>query len=78
MEVKYRGPSPEERIAARLRNSGDARHADVVAQHGEGPTRTFTNVHHYGSNHAFLRKDESAEAEKDTDARAYNSPERGE
>ena len=48
-EVKYRGPSPEERIAARLRNSGDHAHADVVTHQGEGPTRVNHNIHHCGS-----------------------------
>jgi hypothetical protein len=38
--------SMAERIDKRLRNSGDAKHADVVDQHGRGPTRTITNVHH--------------------------------
>ena len=47
-EVKTRADQPSsmaERIARRLRNSGDAKHADVVAHHGQGPTRTITNVH---------------------------------
>jgi hypothetical protein len=39
----------EERIADRLRNSGDP-HADIVTKHGEGPTRAFTNIHH-SANH---------------------------
>jgi hypothetical protein len=38
--------SMAERIANRLRNSGDVHHADVVATHGTGPTRTNTNIHH--------------------------------
>jgi hypothetical protein len=50
-EVKYNtshhaGATPEARIANRLRNSGDAKHADVVASHGTGPTRTHTNIFH--------------------------------
>ncbi len=51
-EVKYdrfhhAGATPEARIAARLRNSGgtDANH---IVQKGEGPTRTFHNVHNAG------------------------------
>ncbi len=43
----HAGGTPQERIAARLRNSGCD--ADEVAQHGEGPTRTITNIHHSGS-----------------------------
>jgi hypothetical protein len=51
VEVKYRqdhpaGATPEARIAHRLRNSGDTAHADVSVVHGEGPTRTHTNIHH--------------------------------
>jgi hypothetical protein len=52
-EVKYdpnceAGSTPEQRIASRLRNSGDTKHADHVIQKGDGPTRTFTNIHHSG------------------------------
>jgi hypothetical protein len=36
----------EQRVADRLKNSGDAAHADVSVVHGTGPTRTHTNVHH--------------------------------
>ena len=51
MEVKYdrshhSGATPEARIANRLRNSGDAAHADHHAVHGTGPTRTHTNIDH--------------------------------
>jgi hypothetical protein len=47
-EVKYRSDKggPEKRIADRLKNSGDAQHADHVVQKGSSPNRTFTNVHH--------------------------------
>jgi hypothetical protein len=49
METKYdrshhAGATPEARIANRLRNSG-GNDADHIVQKGEGPTRTFTNVH---------------------------------
>jgi len=60
-ETKYNtshhaGATPEARIANRLRNSGDAQHADHHARHGTGPTRTDTNIHHsrnqqYGEGH---------------------------
>jgi hypothetical protein len=43
-EIKLTGPSMEQRIANRLRNSGGG-DADVVVQKGTGPTRTITNVH---------------------------------
>jgi hypothetical protein len=45
VEVKLTGKSMEQRIADRLKNSGDAQHADVVVQKGDGPTRCFTNIH---------------------------------
>jgi hypothetical protein len=47
-EVKYRSDKggPEKRIADRLKNSGDAQHADHVVQKGSGPTRAVTNIHH--------------------------------
>jgi len=47
VEVKYSGKSMEQRVADRLKNSGDPR-ADVHVQKGEGPTRTHTNIHHAG------------------------------
>jgi hypothetical protein len=55
-QVKYTSDKggPEQRIADRLKNSGDTQHADHVVQKGSGPTRTATNLHHsrnrqYGS-----------------------------
>jgi hypothetical protein len=50
VEVKTSGDHPksmEERIAKRLRSSGDPR-ADYIKQMGSGPTRTFTHGHHAG------------------------------
>jgi hypothetical protein len=41
--------SMAERIAKRLRNSGDVKHADVSTSHGTGPTRTYTQIHHSGN-----------------------------
>lgn len=46
-EVKLTGRSMEQRIAARLRNSGGDE-ADVSVTHGSGPTRTITNIHNKG------------------------------
>lgn len=46
--VIYKGKSPEQRIADRLRNSGGDLPADVRAKHGEGARRTFHNIHHSG------------------------------
>jgi hypothetical protein len=53
-EVKYNqnhhaGATPEARIASRLKNSGDEKHADVHAVHGTGPTRTHSNIFHSGN-----------------------------
>ena len=55
-EVKLTGPSMEQRIANRLKNSGDVKHADHSVVHGTGPTRAATNIHHsrnlqYGDGH---------------------------
>ena len=46
--------SMAERVAKRLRNSGDVKHADVTVQKGSSPNRTFTNIHNSG-NHAAPR-----------------------
>ncbi len=73
-EVKYRGLSPEQRIANRLRDSGCP--GDVNTSHGQGPTRVHEHHHFSGQNHAHMRGDESPEQEKDTGARMYNSPEK--
>ena len=40
------GAGPEQRIASRLKNSGDAKHADTVVKTGDSARRTFTNIHH--------------------------------
>lgn len=47
-EIKLTGPSMEQRIHDRLRNSGAGAKPDVSVQKGEGPTRTHTNIHHDG------------------------------
>jgi hypothetical protein len=41
--------SMAERIAKRLRNSGDTANADVTVTQGEGPRRTHTQIHHSAS-----------------------------
>ena len=49
-EVKYTNRyTPEQRIARRLRNSGEGAEPDHVVQNGEGPTRAFTNIHETGN-----------------------------
>jgi len=51
VEVKYtQKGTPEERIAKRLRNSGEGtdHRPDHTAVHGTGPTRTHTNIHNAG------------------------------
>jgi hypothetical protein len=47
VEVKHSGKSMEQRIADRLKPSGDPR-ADYHTQKGDGPTRTHTFGHHAG------------------------------
>jgi DNA-binding transcriptional regulator LsrR (DeoR family) len=65
-ETKYNtnhpaGATTEERIASRLRNSGDAKHADVVTKDGTSPLRTFHNVHHRGSQHGSTTQTDSGD-----------------
>jgi len=47
VEVRHSGKSMEQRLADRLKSSGDPR-ADVVTKHGEGARRTFHHVHFAG------------------------------
>jgi hypothetical protein len=49
-EVKIKGPSMEERIANRLRNSGVGMgtQPDKTIQKGDSPNRLFHNAHHSG------------------------------
>jgi hypothetical protein len=56
MEVKHSGKSMEQRIADRLKTSGDSAHSDHHAVHGTGPTRAHTHIHdtrnqQYGPDH---------------------------
>jgi hypothetical protein len=44
-EIKLTGPSMQERIANRLRNSGEGSGADISVTKGSGPTRVHTNIH---------------------------------
>lgn len=47
-EVKTHRDHPSsmaERIANRLKNSGDTKNADDVVQTGHSPNRVFTNIH---------------------------------
>ena len=46
VEIKHSGKSMEQRVADRLKNSGDTAHADQSVVHGTGPTRAHTNIHH--------------------------------
>jgi hypothetical protein len=59
-EVKYRphhsGNTPEQRIAARYRNSG-CDTADHVIQTGNSPNRLFTNIHSKGQGGSAQRVD---------------------
>jgi hypothetical protein len=47
VEVKQ-AKSTAEKIADRLRNSGDGSNPNVHTVHGEGPTRVHHNIHHSG------------------------------
>ena len=47
VENRLTGKSMEQRLADRLKNSGDPR-ADVTTKHGEGARRTFHNLHFAG------------------------------
>jgi hypothetical protein len=49
VELKHSGKSMEQRVADRLKNSGDTANADHSVVHGTGPTRTHTNIHHGGT-----------------------------
>jgi hypothetical protein len=56
VEVKHSGKSMDQRVADRLKNSGDTDHADHHNVHGTGPTRAHTNIHNtrnqqYGEGH---------------------------
>jgi hypothetical protein len=56
VEIKHSGKSMDQRVADRLKNSGDTAHADNSVVHGTGPVRTHTNIHHsrvqqYGEGH---------------------------
>jgi hypothetical protein len=46
VEIKHSGKSMDQRVADRLKNSGDTAHADHSVVHGTGPTRAHTNIHH--------------------------------
>lgn len=59
-DIRYRGPSPEQRIADRKKNSGGDLKADVHTVHGTGPLRTHTNVFHAGTAHGSNTKQPSA------------------
>jgi hypothetical protein len=47
VEVKQ-SRSTEQKIADRLRNSGEGSKPNVHTQHGTGPLRTHHNIHHAG------------------------------
>jgi hypothetical protein len=57
-EIIYRGPPPEQRIADRLKPSGEGLGADHHVVKGTGPTRTHTFIHHGAGNQGLVRRDE--------------------
>ena len=56
-EVKLTGKSMEQRVADRLKTSGDTANADHHVVHGTGPTRTHTLIHSHGQGGASRRID---------------------
>jgi hypothetical protein len=62
VEVRQSGKSIAERLNDRLRNSGDASHADVTHKAGDGVRRVFTNIHH-SANHVPLPKGGDGDAD---------------
>ena len=44
--IKLTGPSMEQRIANRLKNSGEGAMPDVSVKKGESPQRVFHNIHY--------------------------------
>jgi hypothetical protein len=66
-DVKYTsGKGTEaERVNARLRNSGAGagNPGHTVVKNGEGPTRSFTNIHH-GAGHTPVRGERDDRSER--------------
>ena len=54
VETKLSGPSMEQRIQNRLRNSGEGAGTtpDVTVKTGNSPLRTFHNIHNAAGNQA--------------------------
>jgi hypothetical protein len=67
VEVKQ-AKSTEQKIADRLRNSGDGSNPNVHTVHGEGPTRVHHNIHHSGH---YVQPNTQA---KSTDGRVADNP----
>jgi hypothetical protein len=55
-DIKLTGPSMEERISNRLKNSGEGANPDISVQKGTGPTRTHHNIHHGATQSAPMNK----------------------
>ena len=67
VEVKQ-AKSTEQKIADRLRNSGDGSNPNEHTVHGSGPTRVHHNIHHSGH---FVQPGTQA---KETDGRVAPNP----
>jgi hypothetical protein len=68
MAVEVRqSKSTEQKIADRLRNSGEGSDPNVHTVHGEGPTRVHHNIHHAGH---YVQPNTQA---KSTDGRVANN-----
>jgi hypothetical protein len=64
--VKLSGPSMQDRIHNRLRNSGEGKDVkpDVSVQKGTGPTRTHTNLHFSAGVHGTKRQGRDSDGSK--------------
>jgi hypothetical protein len=56
VETKLSGPSMAERIANRMKNSGEGANPDISVTKGTGPTRTHHNIHRGATQSAPMNK----------------------
>jgi hypothetical protein len=58
-DVRYKGKPPEQRIADRLKPSGEGLGADHHVVKGTGPTRTHTFIHNPAGNQGLVRRNDN-------------------
>jgi hypothetical protein len=73
-DVRYKGPSPQQRINDRLKNSGGDLPTDAHVVKGSGPTRTHTNIHHAGTAHNSTSSTKNANDTASRSAGPWASP----